>query len=314
MRFTVWGSRGSHPTSLTPAAVQSKIATVVHRIRPVDLASPAARERFLASLPEWLFGTTSGNTACVQLEIREGQQVIFDAGSGFIEFGKNQLQKSSVPQEFHLFFTHFHYDHLQGLPFFPLAYNPEVTMHFYSPLPNIREILSGHMQHPYFPITMEDKMSRRLFFHQIPPEGIQLFGARITWRELNHPGRAFGYRVDHDGSSFGYITDVELQDRDFEKTAANGQFFAGLDTMILDAQYTLDEAIEKYNWGHSSFSLGVDFATSWQTGSLYLFHHEPQYDDRKLEHNLHAARRYAQSIDGGRLQIFLAREGMTLDV
>ncbi len=314
MRFTVWGSRGSHPTTLTPAAIQSKIATVVQRIRPVDLESPTSRERFLASLPDWLFGTTSGNTSCVQLELDRGRQLVFDAGSGIIEFGKSQLRSDPPPQEYHVFFTHFHYDHLQGLPFFGQAYNPNITIHFYSPLEGLREKLSGHMNHPYFPITMEEKMSPRLHFHTLGPEGVEIYGARILWRELNHPGRAFGYRVEYGGKAFGYITDVELQERDFEKTAENGRFFQGLDVMILDAQYTLDEAIDKYNWGHSSFSLGVDFAVSWQTERLFLFHHEPFYDDRKLEHNLRAARRYAQGTDGGKLQVYLAREGITVDV
>ncbi|MCG8479888.1 MAG: MBL fold metallo-hydrolase, partial [Spirochaetales bacterium] len=83
MKFTVWGARGSHPVPLTPQAIRSKIATIVQRIRPGDLISSDSRERFLASLPLWLFGTTSGNTACVQLELDEaGRQIIFDAGSG----------------------------------------------------------------------------------------------------------------------------------------------------------------------------------------------------------------------------------------
>lgn len=314
MRFTVWGSRGSHPLALTPAAIQSKISTVVHRIRDIDLVSPEARERFLASLPTWLFGTTSGNTACVQLEIDEEHQLVFDAGSGIIEFGNSQRSRDPLPPEYHIFFTHFHYDHIQGLPFFVHAYNPQVTVNFYSPLENLQEVLSEQMRHPYFPVTMEGMMSKKLRFHTLAAEGLELYGAGIRWRELNHPGRAFGYRVDSGGRSFGYVTDVELREVDFEQTAENAQFFAGLDVMILDAQYTLGEAIEKINWGHSSFSLAVDFAKAWRIKKLFLFHHEPRYSDRKLEQNVQAARRYAGGIHGSELQVYLAREGMTIDV
>lgn len=314
MRFTVWGSRGSHPTVLTPAVVQSKIATVVQRIKPIDLVSQDSRERFLASLPDWLFGTTSGNTACVQLELNGKNQIIFDAGSGIINLGHELRRQDPPPGEYHIFFTHFHYDHIQGLPFFVPAYIPSVEVNFYSPLKDLKETLSQQMTHPYFPVTMDGAMGSRKRFHTLPPEGIELFGARVLWRELNHPGRAFGYRVDFGGRSFGYITDVELMETDFEQTAENGRMFSNLDVMILDAQYTLDEAIEKINWGHSSFSLAVDFAKAWNVRRLFLFHHEPQYSDRKLDQNVRAARRYAGSIKGGTLEIFLAREGMTIDV
>lgn len=314
MKFTVWGSRGSHPMPLSPQAVQSKISTVVQRIRPSDIRSPETRERFLASLPPWLFGTTSGNTACVQLELDDRRQVVFDAGSGIVGFGTSQFRREPPPTEYHIFFTHFHYDHVQGLPFFAHAYNPNVTIHFYSPLEGLREILSGHMRHPYFPITMEDKMSPRLEFHQLTEPVLELYGARIRWRELNHPGRAFGYRVEHEDRAFGYVTDVELESRDFEKTVENAAFFRDLDVMILDTQYTLDEAIEKYNWGHSSFSLGVDFALAWRAKRLFMFHHEPQYDDKKLQQNLSSARWYANRIGGSDLDIELAREGITVEV
>lgn len=314
MRFTVWGSRGSHPTVPTPAAIQSKIATVVQRIRPIDLVSQESRERFLASLPAWLFGTTSGNTACVQLELTESNHLIFDAGSGIIGLGQALRKREPAPTEYHLFFTHFHYDHIQGLPFFVPAYNPQVEMHFYSPLDELHETLSRQMVHPYFPVTMDGTMGSKKSFHKLNPEGVDLHGARVRWRELNHPGRAFGYRVDYQSRSFGYITDVELLETDFEQTSANARVFADLDVLILDAQYTLDEAIEKINWGHSSFSLAVDFAKAWKARRLYLFHHEPQYNDQKLEQNLQAARRYAAGIKGDELDVYLAREGMTIDV
>lgn len=313
MRFTVWGARGSHPVPLSPQAIQSKISTAVQRIRPSDLVSPEARERFLASLPNWLFGTTGGNTACVQLEIDDHRQIVFDAGSGIVSFGFSQLRRDPPPQEYHIFFTHFHYDHVQGLPFFVQAYNPGAAVHFYSPIPDLEQVLSSQMRHPYFPVTMEEKMSN-LHFHQLQPEGLELYGAQVKWRELQHPGRAFGYRVDHEGRSFGYVTDVELQEADFKKTEQNARFFGDLDVMILDTQYTLDEAIEKYNWGHSSFSLGVDFALAWDAKRLFMFHHEPQYNDKKLEQNLSSARWYAHRIGGRQLPIDLAREGISIDV
>jgi phosphoribosyl 1,2-cyclic phosphodiesterase len=314
VRFTIWGARGSYPTPITPEAIRSKITSVVQRVKPSDLTGPDARERFLASLPPWLFGTTGGNTACVELEFSDGNRIVFDAGSGIVGMGISMLRKDPPPKELHIFFTHFHYDHIQGLPFLPQAYNPAVEVHFYSPLDHLYETLSEQMKHPYFPITMDDKMSKNLHFHQIPEEGISLYGRRIRWKELNHPGKAFGYRIDENDRSFGYITDIELRERDFERSPSNATFYDSLDAMIIDTQYTLDEAIEKYDWGHSSFSLGVDFAVAWNVKRMFMFHHEPLYSDKKLDQNLQSARWYANRIGGTELHIELAIEGMTVDV
>jgi len=313
MTIRFWGVRGSHPRPLLPEEVRSKIASVVQRIRTVDLESPESRERFLASLPPWLFGTTGGNTPCVEARLSDGSVVVFDAGSGIQALSAAMQRNHRSVRHFHVFFTHFHYDHVQGLPFFAPAYNPNVKVTFYSPRPELEQNLKQHMQHPYFPITMEEKMSN-LEFVVLGEGPLRLGDAEITWRELNHPGTAFGYQIREHGRTFVHATDVELLESDFEKTPENTRFFQGADMMILDTQYTLGEAIEKYNWGHTSFSLGVDFATAWATKRLYLFHHEPLYDDKKLHKNLQSARWYANRLGNTTLQIYLSEEGTEVEV
>lgn len=315
MTIRFWGVRGSHPRPLLPHEVQSKIASVVQRIRPSDLESPEARERFLATLPPWLFGTTGGNTPCVEARLADDTMVVFDAGSGIQALSAALQKERRRIREFHVFFTHFHYDHVQGLPFFVPAYDPGVKVRFYSPLSELEHNLKHHMQHPYFPITMDGKMSNFEFVVLDQWQGpLRLGGAEITWRELNHPGRAFGYQIRENGRTFVHATDVELLESDFEKTPENTRFFHGADMMILDTQYTLGEAIEKYNWGHTSFSLGVDFATAWAVKNLYLFHHEPLYNDKKLHKNLQSARWYANRLGNTTLQIHLSQEGAEVEV
>ena len=316
MKVTVWGARGSHPTPTTPEQVKSKISTVVGRLRPEDLRSNESKERFLRTLPDWLFGTVGGNTPCIEVMANSGDRVIVDAGTGIVRFGDAFLARGEERFVFHIFFTHFHYDHLQGLPFFVPAYNPKAKLHFYSPIPELETIVTGQMRHPYFPITMEDKMTRNIEYHHLK-EGdreVMIGGARVRWRELNHPGRAFAYRIDDGERSFCHCSDVELLERDFDRTPENSAFFEGLDLLILDTQYTLGEAIDKINWGHSSFSLGVDFASAWKVKRLMLFHHEPKYDDKRLFHNLNSARWYARTLGNEELQVDLPIEGETIDV
>lgn len=310
MHYTFWGARGSIPTPLTTEQVKQKISAVVGRIRPSDLTSPSHREAFLDSLPAWLFGTPGGNTTCFEIGLSDGTALVFDAGSGIRELARARMQADEGPNTYHLFFTHFHYDHLQGLPFFVPCYIPTFSVHFYSPVPDFRKFIVDQMRAPYFPVTMEGTMRADLQFETLPDDGeIVLGGARITWCPVTHPGGAFAYRIEENGKSIVFSPDVALGENEFERSDRNRRFFGNADVLILDAQYTLGEAIEKYDWGHSSYSLGVDFAAGWNVSTLYLFHHEPLYDDRKLDRNLHAARWYAQRCGNTSLHIDLAREG-----
>ena len=167
---------------------------------------------------------------------------------------------------------------------------------------------------PFFSITMKDRMGANLRFHVLTGDSVEINGATIRWRALNHPSGAFGYRVEEGGRVLVHATDVELERSDFDTTPENSNFFTGADVLILDTQYTLGEAIDKYNWGHSSYSIGVEFATAWRVGRLYMFHHEPQYDDKKLYKNLQAARWYAQRLGNESLEVYLAEEGPEIAV
>lgn len=314
MNIVFWGVRGSVPTPLTPDDIRRKISTAIARAHPDDLRDSASRERFLASLPPWLFGCTGSNTSCVEIRVDGVPSIVLDAGSGIRQMAQRRAADGTLGRNFHLFFSHFHYDHVQGLPFFAPAYTPGNVLHFYSPEMRLEAILRTHMQEPYFPVTMEGTMAARLQFHVLTDEPTRIGSATVSHKRLNHPGGAYAFKVSSEGRSVIYATDTELTARDFEKNPANMEFFRGADMVILDAQYTLGEAIEKYSWGHSSYSLGVDFAKAWNIRRLYLFHHEPQYDDRQLYKNLLAARWYAQRIGYTDLEIQLARESQTVEL
>ena len=310
MKLRFWGVRGSHPRPLTPEDVRNKITAVVERIRPEDLSDVEHRRRFLSNLPNWLFGTPGGNTPCVQVECPNTPVILLDAGTGIQSYSAQLGKKLKRPHHFHVFFTHFHYDHVQGLPFFSGLYHPESHVHFYSPVAGLKDILFNQMRHPFFPIEMDSSFVTNTHFHELTDMPVRIGEAEIRWRELNHPGGAYGYRVSHKGSSVVYATDIELLETDFHRTDENRAFFGNAQCLVMDTQYTLGEAIEKYNWGHSSFAHGVEFAGSWGFKQLYLFHHEPLYDDKKLYGNLQSARWYAERIGRDELKVDLAEEGV----
>ncbi len=312
MKIRFWGVRGSIPTPLPSEAIRSKISAVVQRISARDLESLESREKFLAGLPEELFSTVGGNTSCVEVLTSASDRIIFDAGTGIRGLGR-QIEEEQGRARCHIFFSHFHWDHVQGLPFFAPAFNPSSSIVFYSPEPRLRENLEGQMRHPYFPVTM-DVLRARLDFVRVGEEGVRVGPSRILPRRMNHPGGCWSYNVLGEGKKVIYSTDTELRPADFERNPGNAGFFQDADALIIDAQYTLGEAIEKYNWGHSSFSLAADFASSWGIKRLVLFHHEPSYDDRKLQKLFQSAEWYAERLSTKGLEVILARDGLTVEV
>ncbi len=313
MRVRFWGVRGSLPKPLTPEQVRAKISAVLQMARPEDLISQESRERLIGRLPESLFGTVGGNTTCVEFRTSSDDVIIFDAGSGIKQFGSSLREERDTARVFHIFFTHFHWDHLQGLPFFSKLHDPEATIHFYSIKPELRTIIEAQMHEPYFPIRL-DAASAKLVFHHIDSAPVKIGSASVTCRSMHHPGESVSYRVEDEGKTAIFATDTELSEPDFEKNRKNREYFEGADLIILDSQYTLGEAIEKYNWGHSSYSLAVDFASAWRIARLVLFHHEPDYDDRKLYSMRQSADWYRSHLTNKNVDIDLAAEGLVIQL
>lgn len=183
----------------------------------------------------------------------------------------------------------------------------------------MEDYIRNHMKPPYFPVTMEAVMVKQQHFHILSSDDKQddvfsLSNAKIYWKMISHPGDAYAYKVVENGKTVIFATDFGLSRDDFTKTKENSEFFKDADVLILDTMYSLGEAIEKPDWGHSSFIIGVDFAIAWNIKRLLLFHHDPQYDDKHLLANLQSARYYAQVQNAFDLSIDIAREGMVVDL
>lgn len=315
MRVKFWGVRGSLPSPITPAQVQRKIEAVVQRITEKDVINQDSREKFLASLPNWLFGTIGGNTSCVEVETKDKHHIIFDAGSGIRELGIDFFKRPDYKENntYHLFFSHFHWDHIHGLPFFNPAYDPNNKIIIYSTRKDHKKFLEEQMKYPYFPISMlgDDGFGAKFEFHYIDPKEkyIQIGNAKIGWHKVRHPGGCTAYSVIEDGKKIIYSTDTELRTQDFEKNDANTEFYTNAEILIIDAQYTFTDSIQKEGWGHSTFATAIDFAAGWDIKRIALFHHEPTYGDKKIFSLKQTADWYKERSCGDKLDIFVAQEG-----
>ncbi|MEM5947749.1 MBL fold metallo-hydrolase [Spirochaetia bacterium 38H-sp] len=306
-----WGVRGSLPMPLTDIDVKNKISAVVSRITSDDVRTKEDKELFISSLPEWLYGTWGGNTSCVEIKFPNNISLLFDAGSGIRNYSIWLSRQKDNRKSFHVFFSHFHWDHIMGLPFFQQLYSKDVEAFFYSPVRKLKEYLYNQMLSPYFPVTMDAMACRKNFVVLNEESPYKIKDIFVTPIPVEHPGGCYAYKVEYKNKKIMYATDVELEDDYFIDNPRNKKFFYELDFLIIDSQYTLGESIEKYKWGHSSFSLVVDFAIKWNIKKVLMFHHEPLYDDKLLFQNLQAAREYARHQGNELLEIELAKEDKT---
>lgn len=246
-----------------------------------------------------------GNTACV--EVRCGDRVlVLDGGTGIRGLGMALAEHE--PAEIDVYLTHFHLDHVAGLPFFKAAYRPENRIRFHAARLNteigLRDILCRMMSPPLFPIPIDEFRAEVSFNEFDAGETLRpADGVRLETRLLNHPGGACGYRMVVGDRVIAYVTDTEHQPG--RPDAAALTLMEGADIAIYDATYTDAEFETHPGWGHSTWSEGVRLADTAGVGTLVLFHHDPSHDDAAMD-------KIALDAAAARPGTLVAREGLVL--
>ncbi|MBI5086300.1 MAG: MBL fold metallo-hydrolase [Acidobacteria bacterium] len=219
-----------------------------------------------------------GHTPCVEVRLGGQLKLILDAGSGLRSLGAAmEAERGDSPAEAHLFLSHFHWDHIQGLPFFAPLYSPDwrLTIHSGRPVPEVQAALATQMSHPYFPAAAT--VRAQLEHRQAGRTGAKIDDLSVLAFALNHPGGSTGYRIDSPYGSIVFATDHEHGD-----PAGDSRLrlhVQDADILIYDSQYTPAEYEFKKGWGHSTWLEGARLAASAGVKQLILFHHDPERDD-----------------------------------
>jgi phosphoribosyl 1,2-cyclic phosphodiesterase len=258
----------------------------------------------------WRYG---GNTPCLELTAPDGSRFILDCGTGLRMLGNHWMEEPGTNAiEAHVLVTHYHWDHIQGIPFFHPFFHEKNRFHFYSFQskslgPNsLHQVLEAQLASPYFPVDLSMMNAARTFREVTGGEKWEIQGTRITAGWLNHPQGCLGYRMDTSGGSVVYATDNEPGVAEFDNNLK--QLAHGADVLVYDAQYSPERlAGDRKGWGHSSWKQGVKIAREAKAQNLVLFHHDPDSTDKIVDGFLSAARQEFPAT-------WAAAEGMSIEM
>lgn len=281
MKLTFWGVRGSIPT---PGK---------HTVR---------------------YG---GNTPCLELRLDDDRLIIFDAGTGIRNFG-DYLINNGESVNAYLLISHPHWDHIQGFPFFKPAFIPgnELTIVGTDRAEkSLNEIISEQMNRIYFPVQLHD-LKAKINFIPVKEEGeMKIFDAKVKMIFVNHPGFTVGYRLEYKGKTLVYISDNEPFDKAAAESLTNFEprvkekflsaagdpnqrvfdFCRDADVLIHDTTYTPEEYIDRVGWGHSDYLFTLRVAAEANVKRLYLFHHDQNHSDDKVDEILKKCKKEIKS-------------------
>ncbi len=279
LRVKLWGVRGSIPSPYDPQSLNQQFTNILESFSQ----SKKSAADFLAGLHPTTLGGFGGNTTCIEVQSTK-QNIIIDGGSGIRRLGLSLLAGpcGKGQGEVHIYFTHFHWDHLIGLPFFIPVFIPGNKIHLYSVQDDLEKTMRLLFQKPYFPVPYE-RLGAQFIYHKLEPRSTSTVGdIKTTPYKLDHPDPCWGFKFECNGKTYSHCVDTEATRVTREDLGADLPLYQNVDLMVFDAQYTLAEIIDKTDWGHAAAPLGLEIAMREGIKKVIFMHHDPFASDEKI--------------------------------
>lgn len=318
MKVRFWGTRGSIPVSVTAPHIRTKLITALEGAIGKNLDSREKIEHYIdEELGFATAGTFGGHSSCVQIETGEpGVNVILDMGTGARPLGGHYLRQygPGVPQTYHVFMSHLHWDHIMGFPFFTPVYIPGNRIIIHSCHSEVELAFRRQQAAPSFPVYFEQLGATIEFDVLEPGRPYEIAGMTVSAYLQLHAGDSYGWRFERAGKTVIYSTDSEHKLEDFQQREGFANFFRNADIVIFDAMYSLADAVTvRADWGHSSNIVGVELCQLAGAKRFCMFHHEPAYDDVQIASVLNETRRFEEiTRRAAPLEIISAYDGLEI--
>lgn len=271
-----WGVRGSIPSAPAPQDWAHHIEGILRNFFSMGYRDPSQISKYIQSMDVPLLGGYGTATTCVEIQSARSQ-IIIDGGSGIRNLSANIMTGTTGRSKgpFHILMTHFHWDHVIGLPFFTPHFIPGAEIHYYAVQSDLEKVIRGIFRQPYFPVPFE-ALKSKIHFHVLEPrKPFKINEFTITPYQLDHPDPCWGYKVESGGKTYSHCVDTEGTRVTPEELGEDLPLYQEVNLMYFDAQYTLPELAEKANWGHSAAQVGLDIALREKAERILFAHHDP---------------------------------------
>lgn len=274
MKVKFWGVRGSLPSSSSPFEAKERFAFLMREFLDKGYKSSADVDRFLSERKLVDISGYGVATTCVQVQA-EGQSIIIDGGSGIKYLSDHLSENKFQNKEFHILITHFHFDHILGLPFFIPHFLSGCTVKYYCVQPECEKVVRDLFQKPIFPVGYEDLKANIQFIKLSPYEKRYINGFEVTPYLLDHPDPCYGFRIEHSGKAYGHAVDTEATRITAEALGQDAGLYKNLDMLYIDAQYLEEDMQHKKGWGHGTFERAFNICGHFGIKQVYMAHYDP---------------------------------------
>lgn len=316
MFIKFWGVRGSIPHSISSVAWVDHIEKIMKDFFKSGFQNSDDVTAYLKSKTVLEVGGFGTATTCVQVS-QGPQSIIIDGGSGIKSMSDEWIKQptAGAPTEFHILLTHFHFDHVMGLPFFLPHFKTGCRIHYYSPHSEMESIVRSLFQKPMFPVEFST-IGADVQFHKIEAYKPSIInGFTVTAYKTDHPDLNYGYKIQSNGKTYAHAVDNEGLRRTPTELGVDAGLYDGADLLYYDAQYDEEGMLEKKGWGHGTSVRGFEVCSHFNIKQILLAHHDPAFS---IEDSLRQKKKTEQVYQDKFTQLNLnwdyAYEGLSLEI